>query len=316
MQISSGELISVIVPVYNVEKYLRACVDSIRAQTYAQLEIILIDDGSVDSSGRICDKLAEKDERIRVIHKENTGISDCRNLGVSQARGRLVTFIDADDLVTEKYVEHLADAMIRGDADIAVTLHKKFRDGSKPKRNRVSKAAKDYLIVYSAEYAIEDMLYQYQLPVYAWGKLYKKELFDQVNFPDGELYEDLSTVYRLFDRCERIALSPICDYGYRQRKESLSKAAPTKQKMVQLTICKEILSFVKEKYPLIEGAAISRLFVTALELYRSIPGTAENKPERAKCEKVLKHYGKYVRKDRNNNGVTRMQASFCLIGKK
>ena len=316
MQINSGELISVIVPVYNVEKYLRACVDSIRAQTYAQLEIILIDDGSVDSSGKICDKLSEKDARIRVIHKENTGIADCRNLGVSQAGGRLLTFIDADDLVTEKYVEHLADAMLRGDADMAVTMHKKFRDGMKPKRNTVSKAARDYLIVYSPEYAIEDMLYQYQLPVYVWGKLYKKELFDQVCFPTGELYEDLSTTYRLFDRCERIALSPICDYGYRQHKGSLSKAAPVRQKMIQLSICEEILSFVREKYPLIEGAAISRLFVTALELYHNIPRTEEYKAERAECEKALKRCRKHVRKDRNNNGVTRMRASFCLIGKK
>ena len=316
MQISSGELISVIVPVYNMEKYLKGCVDSIRAQTYSQLEIILIDDGSSDSSGKICDKLAQKDARIRVIHKENSGISDCRNLGVSQAGGRFVTFVDADDVVTEKYVEHLTEALIRGDADIAVTLHSKFRDGKKPLKKSEPKRSKDYLIVYSPEYAIENMLYQHQLPVYAWGKLYKKELFDQVSFPAGELYEDLSTIYKLFDKCERIALSPLCDYGYRQHKGSLSRVSSLKQKMEQISICENILSFVRENYPLIEGAAISRLFVTTLNLYRSIPGKKEFKKERTRCERVLRQYKSYVRKDRNNDGFTRMKASLCLINRR
>ena len=120
------KLISIIVPVYNVEKYVAECIESIIKQTYQNLEILLIDDGSTDNSGKICDKYAEKDKRIKIIHKENGGVSSARNLGLDLAQGEYIAFIDSDDFVSNKYIESLYSAIEHKDAEIVLSKYSNY----------------------------------------------------------------------------------------------------------------------------------------------------------------------------------------------
>ena len=164
-------LVSVIVPVYKVESYLHRCVDCILAQTYANLEIILVDDGSPDNCGKICDEYAQKDKCIKVIHKKNGGLSDARNAGLDIAMGEYITFVDSDDWIHFQYVEILLNNLTKADVDISTcsfvrTPEKMLMD---------SKVSESSYHIYSSEKAIEQTLYQNRLDNSAWGKLYKKD---------------------------------------------------------------------------------------------------------------------------------------------
>ena len=306
-----GETISVIVPVFNAGEHLEESVESLLAQTWTDLEILLIDDGSTDGSGDVCDTLAAKDGRIRVIHKENTGVSDVRNLGISLSKGRFIAFADADDVVSEKYIEHLAGILEKEDADISITLPIKFQEGTDVSFKEDFDEEKT--VVHSSESAIRDMLYRYEIPIYPWGKLYRKELFDKVRYPAGEIYEDLSTEYKLFDQAGRIAVNPVRDYGYRQWPKSLTHAAFPEQKMIQIPICADMVRFVRKAYPGIEAAAVSKTFVTVLNLYQEIPGGKDYAGHRRKCVKILKRYRLEVLRDKNNKKMTRMIALLSCV---
>ena len=185
------DLISVVVPVYNIEKYIRECVDSIRSQTYSLLEIWLIDDGSSDNSGAICDEYLKLDDRINVVHKANGGLSDARNCGIRNATGRWIAFIDGDDWIHPQMLEFLYSAAIEMNADIACCRLEKFYDGSFiDNKQSFAKSYKCYdkneAIVRIPEIGQE-----------ACNKLYKKRIFDNVTFPFGRFHEDEFTIHRI-----------------------------------------------------------------------------------------------------------------------
>ena len=305
------ELISVVIPVYNVAKYLGKCLDSVQRQTYKKLEIILVDDGSTDNSGEICEKYGETDARVRVFHKKNGGLSDARNFGISKAKGRYITFIDSDDYVMPNYVKNLFDLISKYDADIAITCAVKFYEGRQQPAEEVYERRKSKL--YTSEEALKDVLYRRNIPIYAWAKMYKTFLFDNIKFPFGELFEDLSTEYLLFDQAEKMAFNPIRDYCYLQRKNSIINSNYDSRKMIQVYTCEKIVSFVKEKYPSIVGAAISKCFITTLNLYKDIPSQQKYKKDREFAKNVLIKYRKDVFRDRNNKFLTRIIAGMSTI---
>ena len=187
------EKVSVIVPVFNVEKYLRQCLDSILQQTYQNLEIIIINDGSTDGSDAICREYAGKDSRISYFAKENTGISDTRNVGIRQATGEYVTFVDSDDWVEHTYVEELHDKLKAYDADIAITNYYLFNEADSLFYFYITD--EDYYEqVYSPAQLIEG-LYETKFNksfalISAWGKLYKRTLFEDLLFPKGQIGEE------------------------------------------------------------------------------------------------------------------------------
>ncbi len=183
--------ISVIVPVYKVEPYLRQCVDSILAQTYTDFELILIDDGSPDSCGAICDEYAEQDSRVRVIHQENGGLSAARNAGIDTARGDYLTFIDSDDWVHSMYLELLLNAVVENNVDISVCTFER-PTGRKESTNCLS----EHLI--TERITAEDLLIEHEWNYnYACGKLYNSKLFTKIRYPVGKIYEDTFTTYKL-----------------------------------------------------------------------------------------------------------------------
>ncbi len=214
-------LISVIVPVYNTEKYLAQCVNSILAQTYSNIEIILVDDGSQDSSPAICDDFAGKDARVRVIHNENGGVSAARNTGLDTARGEIVTFVDSDDYISPDMYMKLYGLMRDNDADIAMCSY--MRVDASGNLCGDSQSSGNTEIITG-----DEALYRLVMPgffgeyVDLWNKLYKAKLFGNVRFPQGKRHEDGAKIHWLFGGSRKLAITQERLYFYRLHGESVT----------------------------------------------------------------------------------------------
>ncbi len=212
------ELISVIVPIYRVENYIRKCIDSIIGQTYTALEIILVDDGSPDNCGIICDEYAESDSRIRVIHKENGGLSSARNTALDVIRGDWIICIDSDDYVHPDMIKRLYNAAINSNSDISICSHY-IEKGDKL---LITERVEDDIKIWDKHTALYRLVEDREVKNYAWGKLYKAELFDGVRYPEGRNYEDVATTYYLFDKAQKIIKIPDYLYYYLIREDGIS----------------------------------------------------------------------------------------------
>lgn len=205
--------ISVIVPVYKVEKYLSRCVDSILAQTFTDYEIILIDDGSPDHCGEMVDEYARKDERIIALHQENQGLSAARNSGIDIAKGDYYTFVDSDDYIYPEYLSKLLNAVIRNDADISICGNIRFSE--EPNQKIICNFEEERVV--SGRDACKLM---YDVPrksanyVVAWGKLYRKKMFLNHRYPVGKMHEDQFVTYKLMYNAEKVVELGECLYGY------------------------------------------------------------------------------------------------------
>lgn len=212
--------ISVIVPVYKVEQYLSACVDSILTQTFRDFELILVDDGSPDSCGAMCDAYAAQDPRVRVIHQPNGGLSAARNSGIELAKGDYIAYVDSDDYVSNRYLELLLQRITESNAEIAVCKTQTFVDGKKPIEPDLSKPNSHTLSGWNAVMSI----YQgdASVPVNACGKLYRAELISDLRFPEGRLHEDQAYVPIACYRAKQVACLDAGIYFYRDRPESIT----------------------------------------------------------------------------------------------
>ena len=234
--------ISVIVPIYKVEPYLRKCLDSIVNQTYRNLEIILVDDGSPDKCGSICDEYAAKDSRIIVIHKENGGVSSARNAGVSEATGAWIGFVDADDWLEVDMFTYLIENAKDYDADITVCSHWE----EQPYRSVACRV--DTVRLLTGDEALELLLRDDVVNNYLWNKLWKRELFQNIVFPVGRSFEDVATAYRLFERATRVVCLPVCKYHYRQHGGSILDQQKLTNKMNFYFAAKERMVELQERY--------------------------------------------------------------------
>ena len=210
-------LVSVIVPIYNVESFLDECMQSIASQTYENLEIILVDDGSPDNCPAMCDAWAEKDSRIKVIHKENGGLSDARNAGLAIATGALIAFVDSDDRIEPDFIRELYAAMERTGADIAECgVAYVDETGAVLKHRPVAPEKELDRIGALRRLVLEDGVYQT-----VWNKLYRREVLDGIPFEKGKYHEDDFWTYQVFDRIEKLALVEKPLYNYLQRGGSI-----------------------------------------------------------------------------------------------
>jgi glycosyltransferase involved in cell wall biosynthesis len=226
-------LISVIIPVYKTEKYLKTCVESVCESDYKNLQIILVDDGSPDKCPEMCDELALGDSRIEVIHKENGGLSDARNAALDIAQGNYVTFIDSDDLIKKDMISDMYDIAVKENCDIVKTGMIMTEDEKDEGVNG------DYIVVDKRQ-ALGRIYTDPPSIVTICGKLFKLSLFDGLRFPVGMLNEDEYLTPRLFYRCERIALSEKTGYLYMQRPdESIMRSGFSPKKMVILSIVED-----------------------------------------------------------------------------
>jgi glycosyltransferase involved in cell wall biosynthesis len=305
-------LISVIVPIYKVEPYIHKCIDSILDQNYHNIEIILVDDGSPDRCGEICDEYASKDSRIRVIHKENGGLSDARNAALNVFKGKYVTFIDSDDFVSKNYISYLYDLISTNEAEISFCKIKKIF-GSTAKANKFSLRSNNKILILSPEDALKQSLYQRIFGNSVCGKLYIRQLFKDIRFPKGKLYEDLATIYLIYDLCQKIVFGQQPEYYYFIRPESIMTSEFTLKKMDLINVSDDLYKFVESHYPGLKKAAASRVLSTNFHVLLQMPcGLYQEEQERIIIN--IKKYRKTVLLDKNPRFKNRIAALLSYFG--
>lgn len=237
-------LVTVIVPVYQVEEYLDRCIQSILDQTYKKLEILLIDDGSKDRSGIICDTYAEKDARIRVFHKMNGGLSDARNYGIDRAKGEYLAFVDSDDYIAEDFIETLLESAVRNESELVICRYAEVHGEELP----VCHDACERIV--SQEEAFEHICSnndQHILYTVSWNKLYRRTLFDNVRYPRGKIHEDEGTTYKLLAQAQTIILVDKIMYGYFMSPNSIMRREFHQGRLDILHFQIEKIRFLKDR---------------------------------------------------------------------
>lgn len=282
-------MITVIVPVYKVEKYLNRCVDSILTQTYQDFEILLVDDGSPDNCGKICDEYAEKDSRIFVIHQKNGGLSAARNTGLNwfyeQNRSYYITFVDSDDWLHPDYLNILINSITENDVKISVCNYKRVIDEI-PHENYDNI---EYELT-SPEDFLVNHFWQYN---YAWGKLYHKSVFNDVRYPVGKNFEDTFTTYKVLHKCEKIAYTELQLYYYLLNEQGITRSPWKPSELVVFDAMHEQLKFYKEK-------GLQKAYDKEFELFvhhhaYQIVRIKENKNDLKKNKAILKEIKKTLR---------------------
>ncbi len=248
-------LFSIIVPVYNVEQYLDECIKSLICQTYNHIEIILVDDGSTDSSGVMCDIYKEKDSRICVIHKENKGLSSARNAALEIAHGDYILYVDSDDYIARNFLDIIAKQLCIKEYDMLVAQTVNFRDGETPSEIIYKKPQNQ---CFTSEEALEAVYYQHPFDTNGCAKVMRKEIAKSHPFVEGILYEDFKNIYGFISECKEILYMSEPKYFYRQRVNSIMNSSFDYRKLVLIDIAKENLDFVEKSYPNVTNAAIRR----------------------------------------------------------
>lgn len=292
-KVAKKPLISIVVPIYKVEKYLDKCVDSIVSQTYDNLEIILVEDGSPDNCPKMCDEWAKKDKRIRVIHKENGGLSDARNKGIEVAKGEYITFVDSDDYIENDYVEFLYENLTNNNADISM--------GKQYVRypNKTLNTGSGNIYIVNSHYCLDKLLYGEDFDVSAWAKLYKIELFKTVRFPKGRIFEDTATTYKLIDLSNKIVLNSKPIYNYIIRDDSITTRGFSEKKMELISATKEMCEYIENKYPDLKSGCDRRMMYSYLStLTQLVKSGDKNNKHKKELFEYIKQNRKKILKDK------------------
>lgn len=258
-EISNNVMISVIVPVYNVEDYLEECCDSIINQTYKNLEVLLIDDGSTDNSGMICDKLGEKYSCVRVFHKSNKGLASARNFGIEHAQGDYLGFVDSDDWIYRDMYSSMMDVAIRHSADIVCCNFDLQID------DKIVKRGGSGMEVLMQNEAVVNLMFPQYYQFYAPNKIFRRSIFRDINFPIGRHFEDIPTIYRLFLNSDKVYFIHKSGYVYRQRKESITNSGFNPKSYEVIESINYVLQDSKSRFPMDQ----SELYVGYLRYYIS-----------------------------------------------
>ena len=277
--------ISVIVPIYNVEPYLEECINSIIHQTYQNIEIILVDDGSPDNCGKICDRFAQIDNRIIVIHKENGGLSSARNAGLDICTGDYIMFVDSDDWVEKDFCEIPLKEILEKNVDCLAFGYFKHEN------EKIITKFTDNPRFLSAEKAIssiinhDDIIYNF-----AVNKIYRRNVFNIIRFPEGRLFEDQGTTYKIFDLVGKIYVLDCPLYHYNTRDGSIMSNQYKPQAINdKFDLWVERLAFIKHNYPSIYKDQLKKLVFFIIDALLNI-GWNKNKYLRSKLELFLKEY--------------------------
>lgn len=264
------EKISVLVPIYNAEKYIEKCLDSIVNQTYENIEIVLIEDGSTDNSLEIIKEYSKQDKRIKIISIKNNGVADARNKALENATGNYVTFVDSDDYVEKDYVETLYTNLKKYEADIAVCNCYNIieKTGSKNFKTFGINKVKEYNNIE----AVENLFYYNFFRHSPWGKLYKKNLWNNIKFPVGKNYEDLATIYKLFLKSKNVIYIPKEKYNYLIRQGSIVHNEMKKEDVEAiLEYTQKILQDITQNYPTLIPSAEYMVTYLNLSLWKKVP---------------------------------------------
>ena len=311
-------ILSIIVPIYNTEIYLRKCIDSLINQTLSNIEIILINDGSTDGSEAICNEYAKLYKNIIVINKENKGLSDSRNIGLKNARGKYIGFVDSDDWVSNKMFETLYKLCIKNDADIAqCDFYREYKNNEKLKLDNISQ---NNITIYSGNESLQLLDTQYgENMVVLWNKIYKREIFEEIEFPIGKINEDEYVTYKLLHKSKKIIDINVPMYHYRQRDNSIMNKEFNMNRLDIINALEERREYYK-KHDLHQLAEKTDAVICSyLKSFSSIVYN-ENITDKENILKVIKEYMlKYYVKFLLNKQITfrgKISLTLCLLNGK
>lgn len=286
--------ITIIVPVYDVEKYINRCVDSILNQTFTDFECILVDDGSPDNCGKICDEYAKKDKRIKVIHKPNGGLSDARNAGIDIAMGEYLSFIDSDDWIHPQMLEILYEGIKKSNVLLSVCAYEEIKNERETYFKKIEKP------IFEIKNGMSFLTENNVTAVVAWNKLYHRELFNDIRYPLGKWHEDEFTTYKLLYKAVNIAVCDIKLYMYFFNQKGISKGGWTVKRLDALEAFEDMICFFEEKGE--DKYLIRSVYVflrVANEQYDKCIITENYKDIRKRISqrmrKVLKRYSKFLK---------------------
>jgi len=288
MGIDKKPLISIILPIYNIKRYLFVCMESLFNQTYKNIEFLMVDDGSTDGCDKLCDEYLLKDNRIRVFHKKNGGLSDARNYGIERANGEYITCVDPDDYVDNDYIEYLYSLIKKYGTKMSICQHRvHYNSGSIKEKGTFGDE------VIKTEKCLERLLYHDVIDTSAWAKLYQRDLFKNVKYPKGKIFEDIATTYALMFQCNEIAVGYESKYNYIFHNNSIVNGTfkPNKFDLVEMTD-KMGIDVIK-KYPKLKDAVMRRRVYARLSTINQMLNVDEYNKERSELIK-------FVNKNRNN----------------
>lgn len=301
-------LVSVIVPIYNVEKYLEKCIQSIQNQSFQNLEIILVNDGSLDKSRAIAEKYVTEDHRVILINQENGGLSCARNSGIKIAKGDYLTFIDSDDTVDQKFIENLTDLINKYKTKIAVTLFKHVKEDSVNNFDNSSLVSQHL----SQKDALLTMFYQNLFDNNATVKLFHRSLFENIVFPNGLLYEDLLTTYKLIlQSSDGVAFAPSQNYNYLLRDDSIEGSPFNEKKYLSLEYIIQDLEALKAKETFLKDCINCRIVSL---LFHLLFETEKNSSYETKIFLLIKKYRFSVLKDKKARKKARLASLISIFG--
>ena len=283
----TNHLVSIIVPVYNVEKYVKKCLDFLLVQTYKNTEIIVIDDGSIDESGRVCDELKSKNNQLVVVHQKNKGLSGARNAGIKIAKGEFICFVDSDDYVKKDFIDKMMKN-IDDDTDIVVCGF----NNEVPSKNTLS-----------GELAtIKLLTKQENIEVIAWNKMYRRSLFKDIKFPEGDNYEDTLTTYKLLSRARKVVYIPESLYVYVDRSDSITKSDDKEKRLIaRERAAKESLELFRGKRKLESASWIALLTAKLAWMDFAMKGEVDKKRFYSSRKWIIDNYNRYRKNDYMNS---------------
>ena len=304
-------MITIVVPVYKVEKYLKRCVISILNQTYTDFELLLVDDGSPDNCGKMCDEYANKDSRIFVIHQKNGGLSAARNTGLNwfyeQKRSDYITFVDSDDWLHPEYLKVLINGITKNNVKISVCNYKRLT--SKNSHEGYDNFDNfNFELIYPEDFLVNHS-WQYN---YAWGKLYHKSVFENIRYPIGKIFEDTFTTYKVLHKCEKIAYTELQLYYYFQNDQGISHSPWKPSELVIFDAMQEQLNFYKEKGLQKAYDKEFELFVHhhAYQIVRIKENKNDLKKNKATLKEIKKTLRNYLKENKDKFNVHNMTYSY------
>jgi glycosyltransferase involved in cell wall biosynthesis len=253
--------VSIVIPIYNVEKYITHCLDTVIHQTYSNLEIILVNDGSSDKSAELCQNYVDNDSRIKLINKVNGGLSDARNVGMDYATGIYITFIDSDDEVKHDYIEYLLELLVNNNADASV-CQKQFISESGEEIPLNDNKIKN-ITFETTQDCLKDFLVNKNIETTAWGKLYFLSKISDIKFPVGKFHEDIFTTYKFLMRCNIVAVGSEAKYLYRKRENSITSTMFSERHLDSIYGCIERAEVISSAYPELGVFARGRVIISA-----------------------------------------------------